>query len=385
MVRKKKQNQVLGYLEKIEISGFKRFSQLKFEDLGMINVFLGSNNTGKTSILESIFSFACGNNLRPLIDSGILREKEINGPYDFAEKLMGGFYDFKNAPFSFSFNAQIGSQKFNVKHTLSPFDIYNELLPHFESSLDKETSYNEGGLQFVDGKLVESRSSTPIVKWNVDINGKKTNQDIHYPYGFNLDNSTKPIKLGRYIDILHHRNQNQNVQIFASLKREGILDNFIDEVKTTFKRVENIDVIPYPDGKSGPVVFKIKNRGNLPIYNFGDGLVRWYNILGGMLLYQNAIHCIEEIDSTFHPTAQIELVKNLVKYSEKFSNQVFLTSHSLEFVDNMLDAIEPNIDTLGEKIRFITIKNDDNGNPITRTLNGTEAFKSRNKFKIDLR
>ena len=233
--------------------------------------------------------------------------------------------------------------------------------------------------------MIEKKTAIPVAKWIITINNTQQNQKIYFPYGYDLK-VANPLKLGRFVDILEHRKMLSNIQIYSFLKREDLVEEFKMEMKTIFPDIEDIDIIPYPDGTTAPVTIKIANRGNLPIYNFGDGTRRWFNILGGMLLYQNGIHCIEEIDSTFHANAQSELMKRIFQYSTKYNNQVFMTSHSLEFVDNMLSGLEDVIQNDANAVRVITLKNDPQaGQPLVRVLTGAEALSSRNKFDVDLR
>ncbi len=42
-------------LTQLEIANFRGFRQAKIEDLGQINLFVGANNTGKTTLLEALF------------------------------------------------------------------------------------------------------------------------------------------------------------------------------------------------------------------------------------------------------------------------------------------------------------------------------------------
>ena len=142
------------------------------------------------------------------------------------------------------------------------------------------------------------------------------------------------------------------------------------------------------DGTPAPVSFELDNGRTVPIYNFGDGLQRWFNILGGLILYQNAIHCIEEIDSTFHFGAQIELSKNLVKYSKKYKNQLFLTSHSIEFLDNFLSTLygeDSTLDIEDDFVKIINLSRPQRSNKVlSRTLNGRKAYETRDEYGLEL-
>ena len=144
------------------------------------------------------------------------------------------------------------------------------------------------------------------------------------------------------------------------------------------------------DGSPAPVSLELADGRILPIYNFGDGVQRWFNILGGMILYKDSVHCIEEIDSTFHYGAQKQLSKNLVNYSKKYGNQLFLSSHSIEFIDNFLTTVygeESDIDVPDDFVKVITLIQDPENKRgvLSRTLNGREAFNTREDYGLELR
>jgi AAA15 family ATPase/GTPase len=128
----------------------------------------------------------------------------------------------------------------------------------------------------------------------------------------------------------------------------------------------------------------------LPLYVFGDGMRRWFHLLGNMLVYKNAAHCIEEIDATFHPAAQRDLSRLLIQYAEKFNNQLFLTSHNIEFADAFLDSLYGEDGIVAQKdedpVRVFTIK------PLKGTdqievwpLTGREAYESRIDYELEVR
>jgi len=200
----------------------------------------------------------------------------------------------------------------------------------------------------------------------------------------------KPQLKARYVDLFTHRDREDNFAIYSHLKRGNrgkLMEEFVEELAKTFPMITGIDCIPYPNGQMGPITFSTKDQGLLPMYSFGEGMQRWFNLLGGMVVYQNAIHLIEEIDATFHPKAQRELAANLVHYSKKYDNQLFLTSHSLEFVDTLLDTIYGSGQQPDEDIvRIITLRNDPTTNEVkARVLTGQEAYESREKYHMELR
>ena len=49
-----------GMYSSVIIENFRLFDRLELDDLGKVNLFFGANNCGKTSILEAIYTHACG-------------------------------------------------------------------------------------------------------------------------------------------------------------------------------------------------------------------------------------------------------------------------------------------------------------------------------------
>ncbi|MDR2087469.1 MAG: AAA family ATPase, partial [Dysgonamonadaceae bacterium] len=45
----------MAHLEQLKINNFRGFDSLEIDGLSKINLFVGKNNSGKTSILEALF------------------------------------------------------------------------------------------------------------------------------------------------------------------------------------------------------------------------------------------------------------------------------------------------------------------------------------------
>lgn len=374
--------------ESIEFKNFKRFENLKLEDLSNINIILGKNNIGKTTVLEGIFSLSTGLNLSPLFGNLFARRTngEITGKYDFMEKLQSILQSSKddNSPvISFELTGALKDKnKYSFKHTIKKTNLFGD----FNNSIMGGNNIEINNPNFVPVEKVGD--------WNIDMlkNNKKTQSksfSLNFPPN-NLNEIIKPFQFCRFVDILTHRNQIENTSLYSLIKRNKLMDEFISEMKSAFPEIVDIDNIPYPDASHAPVSFEHINGGILPMYNFGDGVQRWFNILGGLVVYQNSIHCIEEIDSTFHFSAQQKLAQNLVKYSTKYNNQIFLTTHSNEFLDTFLSTLygdESNIKMDPDFVKVISLKSDTNNTKkvLSRTLNGLEAYDYRENFNLELR
>lgn len=194
-----------------------------------------------------------------------------------------------------------------------------------------------------------------------------------------------------FSDILAHREPQATVAIFSHLKRYRLLEKFTQEMSMIFPIIKQIDTIPYPDGSFPPIYIINSKDELLPIYNFGDGIRRWFHLLGNLMIYPNSVHLIEEIDATFHPNAQEKFGHLLVEYANKFNNQLFMTSHNLEFSDKFLESLYGEEGSISEDqddpVRVITIDKspDDLEVNTVWNLTGRQAYEGRKLYDLELR
>lgn len=377
-------------LESFEINNFRQFDHFKLPNCNKINIFLGENNVGKTTILETIFMIGCGFNILPMLNQSVFRFNRPTSTYDYIEKLLAAFKGGNAESLIIEFKAKYNGKNISMSHRLKPSNLFDNLKPtivgkpHIEDSRDtKQTGIFESNNSPIPNQIIAEWESNELKNKG---NGKKKTATLSFPIddiSLNGDNNF----YARYIDILAHRNQNINASIYSSLKRGDMFGEFKNQLCKIFKEIDDIESIPYPDGHSAPVYIRKRNSELLPLYAFGDGLQRYYHILGSLMGSSNAILCIEEIDVTFHPSAQKQLGKNLMYYSNKYNGQLFMTTHNLEFVDNFLEGvIESNEADMLDLVSVHTLRRDVNDNHTrVRTYNGKEALKVRKEFNLELR
>src|SRR5579859_1399688 len=64
----------MEHINELRINGFRGLRDLKIEGLGQVNLFVGNNNSGKTSVLEALSLFCDPLNSRRWYDAGSKRE-----------------------------------------------------------------------------------------------------------------------------------------------------------------------------------------------------------------------------------------------------------------------------------------------------------------------
>ncbi len=388
-----------GMYSSITIDNFRLFRHLELDDLARVNLFFGPNNSGKTSILEAIFTHACGRNFGPFLGQVVTKRRggPPTGALDLGEQLITLFRDRSSLPYTFAISAKLveDASVYTVKSIFRPSselaDLDPRALGQFSENISSSSSSSSsatGGISPGDQVSGTNFSSIHLGGWQTWLNDKQNVLEIRFPASAMPLLSRTPFKLGTLHDILDHRHPSSEMRVLSYLTRYGILDEFLQEMAKAFPGVREIYVGFYPGGQ-GPVSVEMEDR-RLPLYVFGDGMRRWFYLLGHMLVFTNAIHCIEEIDFGFHPDARRDLSRLLIEYAEKYGNQLFLTSHSMEFADAFLEALYGEegvlVSSSEDPVRIFTIRPsvDDKGMDVWK-FTGREAYKNRSLYNLELR
>ena len=372
-------------LESITIKGFRKYRNVQIGDFARINFIVGKNNIGKTTILEAIYSWACGQNIVPFFNIPLARARYsyIKNSYWMMEEILALVNDRHSLPLVFSLSGIDEGKKICLKHIIEPSDILTEFDSSYKNWENQIIPKNNDSTSPQSNQLAMPMFNTfTIAKWTVERDGNKQIYDITNQ--FSIFSNIKSYKTAKYIDFISHGSIQECAQIYSSLKRENKLNEVVAEIKTIFPEIVGFDMLPYPDGSQAPVSVIKKSGEILPLYACGDGVQRWFYILGAITIYKNSIICIDEIDSGFHPEAQKDFSKNLINYAEANNVQLFLTTHNIEFLDHFLDATDCMDERKKKNIKIVTVRNGENEIAV-RSLDASRAKQARDEFRLELR
>ena len=332
-------------LESLTVTGFRKYKTLTLKGLGCINFIMGSNNIGKTSILEAVYTWACGQNILPVISRTLSRGRYSGSlqSYWLMKEIIALFRDKISRPLVMTFDGMSNNASACFTH-----------------------------------KVYISPSSA---KWEVTCNGADPmTYDVSVPVQ-NLPEA-ESFCPARYIDILSYAEPSGSVGLYDSLKKNGLLAQAAHEMAEVFPDIAGFDMT---EDTEGTAVSVIRTDGEtLPLYTYGDGVQRWFHIIGSMMLYRDSVICIDEADTGFHPAVQHEFSRSLIRSAEKNNIQLFITTHNLEFIDTFLEASENFSKNISDSIKIITLRERED-TPALRVLNASEAIEARDKFSLELR
>lgn len=380
-------------LQWIEIENYRGIRKAKLKDFGDINVIVGKNNSGKSTILESIYLNITAQDL-DLIGNDPLhlvfkrRGVSLNVPFSYRRSLeiddifhyLGYIFYKENINEQVKFNSNLWEYGLRVIRDEIPENMLEFLTYYLTKRRLPEIEIGE--LLFI----VSDNIQRPlIVAFEKVIDG-----EVRYDIRF--------IKHRLYVDEFTLRRQKRKNAImidshflFSSYYR--LLEE--PPIKTALMRLERyakidkqelieflseqiedniIDVEP----KLFDVYIVTDDERHTPFSLLGDGtkmsVVYFYT-----LSLKNSYILLEEPENHLHPKLMSRCIDLMLRSAK--DNQIFITTHSLEFLQKILEkAKDANIN-----LKVFSITSLKNGLLEYESYDLDEAYAATNKIGVDLR
>jgi len=321
-------------LPSLEIDGYRAIRQLKIETLGRVNLFVGKNNVGKTSLLEAIRLYVSRN--APTVFSQLFVEKSEyrlrssasnRRTVELAEEFEAIAADAE-AFFYGCFSGDLRSS-FRIGTAGLLQDVLEVSLPWAEDVWRSDTNeaLSMGGFIAADSSLLSIQRGDDEVKIPFDWFFR------HVPL-WPGRNRTKVLMIpatGWEID--------QIARSWDVAVESGLAPEVERALRMVVPELERIYLIGEM-GTGGRVV-KLGIAGAsrpVPLSSMGDGVNRVFGIALALVQAQEGALLIDEIENGLHYTVQQEVWKAILKLSEEFRVQVFATTHSWDAVVGFQEA-----------------------------------------------
>ena len=130
-------------------------------------------------------------------------------------------------------------------------------------------------------------------------------------------------------------------------------------------------------------VYKILSKTNhkaIPLNFYGDGVKKAILLLSAVVTAKGGILLLDEFEIVIHTSAMREIFAWIVNTCIKLDVQLFMTSHSKEAIDKVLQC-SPEIQ---DKMRLITLYSNQD-KIVSRVLDGEMAIKLKDDLGVELR
>jgi AAA15 family ATPase/GTPase len=346
-------------LDSLEIQNYRNFKHLRIEKLGRVNLIIGKNNTGKTSLLEAVsiwcFNDICKNDqtlivhwlyylasqrgenytLRTpqayissdeMIDRNIktiislMYQRKVNYNLEYSAKI--GNTDFENA-----IRFRIAKQY--LQPTQFPQQQGNGIVASVQRHAENESEIPNG--------TAYSQVYESVVSWD-------KNRASMWALDLRTDNQSSAQKINNLIP-------NINMQIVWSkppiLVNENLYGTLADKVifdsEIQESIIKSLKIIEPKADKLGFVVNDFNQRiakvkltdieNPVLATSMGDGINRILTIILAMVNCKDGYLLIDEFDNGLHVSVQKQLWEIVFDLANKLNIQVFATTHSHDCID----------------------------------------------------
>lgn len=315
----------------LSIKKFRGIENLDVEDFKRINLFVGKNNSGKTTLLESLFCITGPTNPELPIKTNLFRNFEF-----INENSWSFFFNNAQTDSEIEFFAELDHPQERRTLKIKPNTNHREQLGksvvengsiELKSSLTKTSDRINGlVLEFIQTRVGKKQSkylSHAIVKESGIIEYKRPKDYQEALRGIFLKSNSLPLELDRRFD---------KIQVNKQVNR------IVDILKVIEPNIVGLvlgaDKILYCDVGLNKLI---------PINFVGDGMFRVLSIILAIFDAPNGVVFIDEVENGFHYSSQEMLWKSIFGVAKELNVQVFATTHSWECVkafSNCYEALE---------------------------------------------
>ncbi|MDY6938105.1 MAG: AAA family ATPase [Cyanobacteriota bacterium] len=319
----------------IEIYNFRGFQSFKLENIGRLNLLVGVNNSGKTSILEAIQLLSSKSDLKPILE--IL---ERRGEYLVSEDFSANPHleiEFDICHFFHTHKLEGGS-KFLISGLKQEIQEKFEALIDF-SAMTIESIYFNQDIKNEDSKL--DKVPKFINKWTVD---DEIVNLLHLPLSPNNGISEQYRRISRR-DV---KEKNSSVRFITSssldtkltvdlfdrivlTENETLIYEALQTIEPKLERIASVALNQYgyrEPSRGGFVVRLSDSDRRVPIGSLGDGIWRMLGLALAIANVKNGILLVDEIDTGLHFTVMADMWKLIWETAKRLNVQVFATTHN---------------------------------------------------------
>ena len=323
----------------IEIKNFRGIDHLKIEDFSRVNIFLGQNSSGKSSILECMLLLVGMSNpdLPQTINS--IRSRSYHS------SLLDLGYMFHN--YDLKVSPEISSEMFD--ETKRHLALYLTYVFDEKSQSDmpagqlptSETKTFLNTLKMVFD--IESNQQKNSYESSITVNQQGLVSNKKLAEGYLEKNNAALLSS----DLWGGSPANDLIEL-AKRKRKDIIT---EQLKLFDSRITTWEIL------NSVAYVGLEGIDQLLAVNMqGDGLRRYLNIVAASANPMNNIFLIDEIENGLHYSAYKKLWEALFALAVDTNKQIFVTTHSKETLQKLNQMLEEHPEYRNE-MRLYTLEN----------------------------
>ena len=291
------------HFTKLHINRYRKIQNLEITNLSKVNIFVGANNKGKTTVLEAFYLLSQLNNLNAFLELEKFRSKTENIDPVFIDK--------------------------NFTEGINIVAIFDD--SQYDIKLSKET-INDNDFD----KTGYISTITEIAQINKDTFENKIHLFSNKDSVLNSDDKIQKLCPATFTSPYRYNSEllkTAHSSLIESKDFDKVLRFIQENLDSSIEKIELVSI----NNLNRFMVTSTKNDKAIDITKYGEGLQRIFEIILLMIYSEGGIICIDEIDSAIHKSLLIKFTKFIQELADQYNVQVFLTTHSKECIDAFVE------------------------------------------------
>ncbi|MDD9885589.1 MAG: AAA family ATPase [Gammaproteobacteria bacterium] len=324
------------FFKSVKIENFRGIKSLEISDLARVNLFVGENNCGKTTVLEAAFLLAGIGNPNLIINMQNGRGLTLVDGSD----IKDFFYERHCEKGLTLSGVQVKGER-----NLEVLPQYGDLQAAQMSGIAPVIPEN-GGLKRAQKLGVDASvagQSLIGLRHQFTVANPVTGKSEQYQAG------TRWIEVGNiqfapFFDPRYKESIRGEVLYLRRGYNHASVDRMLNEKKrdlllSTLKSIDS-KVVDIKTGSHGLVSVDISIDSFIPINLLGDGIVRILNVVSEINRASNGILTVDEIENGLHVNALKRVWEVILNQSGKSYTQIFLTTHSQDAIKGLRAVLD---------------------------------------------
>lgn len=314
---------------RIELTGFRGFESYRLGDLRRVNLLVGKNDSGKTSVLEAVHLLSANGNpqtLDEIIENrSRLRTWTPGRGYAVVEiaSLFFGYCVSSNS--TLMINTDNGKLSIkSVPLTEREQDMYSDI--SLDSLEDRKFEVSEFGINISNDGTSDDLPPYPVSESGL----------LAYSVSSTRRRRATPRFLSKFLtsNSLGARDMRP---MWENMLRSSREEHVVQALRTL---QPNISALHFLSGYRPEVLASIDEDYRIPFHSFGEGSRRFLVLSLLLADLENGLLLIDEIDTGLHWTVMEDLWRLVIGAARNGNVQVFATTHSYDCIKGLASLLE---------------------------------------------
>ncbi len=352
-------------LNSLEIRGFRGFRHLQIERLGRVNLIVGKNNVGKSSLLEALQLYAVRGS--PALIWELLRVRD-ESRYS-SEVRDERKYSSSNR--SVSIEDRLSALKYlfygrkDVRAQLEPIligpvnsldEVLSVAVGWYAREIDEQSTVRRRLLESEEYDTVDN----PVPRFTIQIGMEPK---VDYPLSFSTLSRlgrSEPKDINFVSRSANGLTREEVGGLWDSISLTSLEKDVLAALRIIAPGVEGLSLVGDPGSSAGriPIVRIMGIDEPLPLRSLGDGMQRMLGIALALANAQDGMLLVDEIENGIHYSVQPELWQLILQIAYRLNVQVFATTHSWDCIKGFQEAAQEDKQNEGLLIRLESKKDD---------------------------